>query len=329
MPHLSVIVPAYNRQDTIEACLKAIKNSDYSDYELIVIDCGSHDATVSISRRYASKVIEFSSNPGRNVARGKGVEAATGEIVVNVDSDIVVRADTLSRIAGYFSGHKEADAVTGLLSMEHPNPDFISQYKNLYMNYIFSSLPRDVTFLYGSIHAFRHNITEPYDSDIRIADDTALGQRLNVCGRRIVFLRDLEVIHLKKYDLLSFLKNDFQIPFDWAKIFVKYKGWRQLGARGPGFAHASKRQIISVVLAPLLLISMLTAPFIRAFLGLSPVLALIWLVLSAGLLTFLTRHRGLTFGLSAVLLTFIDNIAMATGILCGFLYSIIGRLKRL
>jgi len=329
MPYLSVIVPAYNRQDTIEPCLNAIKNSDYRDYELIVVDCGSRDATVSISRRHTERVIEFSDNPGRNAARSKGIDAARGEIVVNVDSDIVVGRDTLSRIAGYFSSHREVDAVTGLLSKEHPNPDFVSQYKNLYMNYVFSRLPRDVTFLYGSIHALRRNIAEPYDSYIKIADDTALGQRLNSCGRRIVFLRDLEVIHLKRYDLLSFLKNDFQIPFDWAKIFIKYKGWRQLGAGKPGFAHASKRQIISVALAPLLFASIFAAPFNHILFYLSVVLILIWSILNAGLLTFLTRQRGLTFGLAAALLTFIDNITMAAGIAYGFSSSAIGRLKRL
>lgn len=45
MPHISVIVPVYNREKTLERCLKAIRASEYKDYELIVIDDASQDAT--------------------------------------------------------------------------------------------------------------------------------------------------------------------------------------------------------------------------------------------------------------------------------------------
>jgi len=51
--------------------------------------------------------------------------------------------------------HPDCAALTGLLSKEHPNAGFFSQYKNLYMHYIFKKMSERVTFMYGSINAFR------------------------------------------------------------------------------------------------------------------------------------------------------------------------------
>ena len=318
MPHLSVVVPAYNRQDTIENCLAAVRKSIWQDYELIVVDGGSRDATRSIARGYADMVITLRGKKERSHVRDSGFKAAKGEIVVNIDSDIAIKPDTLSRIADYFSKHQKIHALNGLLSKEHPNPDFLSQYKNLYMNYVFNILPESVTFLYGSIHALRRQAAQPYSSDIKIADDTALGQKLVSLGKKIAFLKDLEVVHLKKYNLRSFIKNDFRIPFDWAKIFLKYKGWNELGRNKTRFAHSPKEQIISVTLAPIIFASMIAVFFGYPSFLLSVTLFLVWFFLNRGFLAFLGREKGFFFATLAIFVTFADNLIMALGIFCGF-----------
>jgi len=328
MPYMSVIVPAYNNQDTMEKCLKAIRESTYQDYEVIVVDCGSQDATCSIAKKYADKLIESPTKFDRSHARTAGIAAANGQIIVNIDSDIVIRPDTLTEINNYFSKHREIDALTGLLSKEHPNHNFFSQYKNLYMHYIFRKLPEKVTFLYGSIYAIRDETAHIYASDIKIADDTALGQKLVSCGKKIAFLRDLEVIHLKKYTLLSFVKNDFQIPFDWAKIFLKYKGWKQLGRNKIGYAHSPKEQLVSVVLAPAIFLLFLVALFGYASIKLLLFPILVWAVLNFPFFMYLTKERGLIFGLLGFFVTFLDNIIMAIGILCGFATTFMSRFRR-
>ena len=135
-PYLSVVVPTYNSKDTIEACLKAIRDSSYKDFELIVVDDGSQDETVKISERYVDKVMRQDGHRGRQYARAQGLKSASAEIIVNIDSDIIIKKDTLYKIAAYFSSHKDIHALTGLLSKEHPNAGFFSQYKNLYMHYV-------------------------------------------------------------------------------------------------------------------------------------------------------------------------------------------------
>jgi len=185
---------------------------------------------------------------------------AEGQILVNIDSDVLIKTDTLTQISEFFETHSQADALTGCLSKHSPDRGFFSQYKHLYMYFIFSKLPERVTFFYGSIYAMRatglhdsYHAVKEADLIAKMADDTGLGQGYAASGKHIFFLKDLQVMHLKKFTVASFVKNDFHIPFDWAKIFFHYKGWRQIGRGGTGYCHSPKEQLLSVVLAPLLL----------------------------------------------------------------------------
>ncbi len=317
MAYLSVVVPTHNSQPTIGKCLRAIRNSSYLDYELLIVDDASKDATVPVARKYADKIIELKHHLGRAKARSRGIRPAKGQIIVNIDSDVLIKPDTLSRIAEYLAGNPKIDAVTGILSKEHPNKDFFSQYKNLYMHYIFRRLPQKVTFLYGSIYAIKRKVFQAPDPDVSIATDTALGQKLISIGRRIVFLKSLEVVHLKKYNLSSFIKNDFQISFEWAHIFIRYRGWRQLGRYKTGYAHAPKSQLISIILAAGVFLwggLQFSGPEKGVWLLLFLIL---WLCFNLGFINFLRKEKGFSFGATGLAITFFDNIIMGYGILFG------------
>jgi glycosyltransferase involved in cell wall biosynthesis len=316
---ISVIVPTYNNEDTIEPCLKAIRLSRHAPFELIVVDDGSTDRTTFLAKRFADRILPHPHNIGRSHARLSGARQSQGEILLFIDSDIVVKPDTLTKVAGYFAAYPEVDAVTGQLAKEHPYDDYFSQYKNLYMNYIFGKLPERVNFLYGSIHAVRRRSLIDHDTDFEIADDTAMGQKLVQHGKNIGFLKELEVIHLKQYDFLSWIKNDFKIPFDWARIFLKYRGWKELGKNRSGYLHAPKEQLASVLLAPPILFLLLAACLRPGLFPWAGGLAVVWLLLNLHFLVFLARERGLRFGIFSVFATFIDHLVMAGGIICGWL----------
>jgi glycosyltransferase involved in cell wall biosynthesis len=322
MPKISVVIPVYNNQETLERCLSAIKQSAYQDYEIVVADSGSRDETVAIAGRFTNKIISLRENKGRGYSRAQGANAATGGIIVNVDSDILVNPDTLSLIDAYFQQHPEVDALTGLLAKEHPYRKFFSQYKNLYMHYMYRSLPERVTFLYGSVYAFRKGQLQPYDGDIQTADDTALGQRFVAAGKQIAFLRSLEVIHLKRHNFCSFIQNDFRIPFDWAQIFLKYNGWKQLFRGKTGYAHAPKGQIISLLLASC--ISVVSVVYVaKGVFSLFPIVLLfVWFLLNLRFFSFLAKEKGFAFGVLAVFVTFLDHMVMTFGIMGGVIRSL-------
>jgi glycosyltransferase involved in cell wall biosynthesis len=316
-PHLTVIVPAYNSEGTIDACLSAIRQSTYRDYELIVVDDGSRDRTAQIAQQYADTVVR-QSNRGSAEARNGGIRASRGDIIVNIDSDVVVRPDTLTLIRDFLDDRPDIDAVTGLLAEEHPHPGFFTQYKNLYMHYVFNQLPESVTFLYGSAHALRKECAHLfYDGSIGRADDTELGQKLVSRGKTIALFKRLEVVHLKRYDWLSLAKNDFWIPFDWAWIFVRYQGWKQLGRKGTGYGHARAGQLASVIVAPaIVFVSALSLNTYSHFAYAVPGAA-VWLLLNWPFIKYLARVKGLNFGVASIAVTFLDHIVMAAGIAAG------------
>jgi glycosyltransferase involved in cell wall biosynthesis len=80
--HLSIVVIAKNEEERIEACLKSCRFGD----ELIVIDNGSTDRTVEVSKKAGARVINFHSDDFAKI-RNKGMEEAKGEWVLYVDSD--------------------------------------------------------------------------------------------------------------------------------------------------------------------------------------------------------------------------------------------------
>jgi len=327
MPILSVIVPCYNSSRTLASCLEAIKLSAANDTEIIVIDDGSTDNSAVIAEKYADKLIRLKNNLGKSYARKAGIDAASGEVIVNIDSDVIIQKDTLNIITRYFADNPETDAVTGLLAKKHPHKDFFSQYKNLYMHYIFKRLPEKVNFLFGSICAVRRKAAFLCDNSYRYCEDTAYGQQLATSGRRIVFLSRLEVRHLKKYNFFSLLVNDLRVPFDWANIFLKFKGWKQLGKNKVGFIHAPAEQLVSVTLAPLIVAFILL--YFSGFISFKPYILLLiplWLALNMKFLSFLLNEKGLVFFGAACLFTFLDNIIMFIGIAGGVLSTLISNI---
>lgn len=87
----SVIIPAYNAEDTIRRCLDSLLNQPHENAELIIVNDGSTDTTGEICREYASRhgCIRYfeKENGGVASARNLGLDNATGEYILFVDSD--------------------------------------------------------------------------------------------------------------------------------------------------------------------------------------------------------------------------------------------------
>lgn len=96
---ISVIVPVYNAQNALNKCVDSILAQTYREFELILVDDGSTDASAEVCDRYAesdSRVkVVHQQNAGVAAARNSGLEAAGGEYLSFVDSDDYVEPDYL------------------------------------------------------------------------------------------------------------------------------------------------------------------------------------------------------------------------------------------
>jgi GT2 family glycosyltransferase len=90
-PKVSVVVACYNGERTLKACLDSLLRLKYPDYEVILVDDGSTDATPKIAQEFPQVRCFRQPNHGLSVARNTGIAAATGEVVAFTDADC--RAD--------------------------------------------------------------------------------------------------------------------------------------------------------------------------------------------------------------------------------------------
>lgn len=104
---ISVIVPVYNVEEYLEECLESIRKQTYQDIEVILVNDGSTDDSQAICEHFCQTDKRFrlinQENQGQSIARNRGVAESTGELIVFIDSDDIVKFDLLSQLKKYMS----------------------------------------------------------------------------------------------------------------------------------------------------------------------------------------------------------------------------------
>lgn len=99
MSLISVIVPVYNVENYLEQCIESILNQSFVNFELILINDGSTDASGEICECYAREegriTLIHQENKGLSMARNKGIEVAMGEYLTFIDSDDSIHQEYL------------------------------------------------------------------------------------------------------------------------------------------------------------------------------------------------------------------------------------------
>src|SRR5688572_8692245 len=103
MPRLSVIIPVRNDPKRLAKCLEALAGSTHEDFEVIVADDASSDDTAAVAESKGARVIRLKAHSGAAAARNVGADAARGQILLFVDADVCVHADTLQTAAAAFA----------------------------------------------------------------------------------------------------------------------------------------------------------------------------------------------------------------------------------
>lgn len=131
----SIIVPIYNVEKYLPQCIDSILNQDYKDFELILVNDGSPDDSLSICRQYAEKDkrvrIINKPNGGSTSSRKAGAKIAKGEYVICVDSDDYVEQGYFSCVARSLDEFNPDIVVLSHYSLEGNkkilNKDFVVQ----------------------------------------------------------------------------------------------------------------------------------------------------------------------------------------------------------
>jgi glycosyltransferase involved in cell wall biosynthesis len=253
-PKVSVIVPVYNGGPNFERCLRSIVNSQYANYECIVVDDGSTDDSSALAARFPVRLIKLSARSGPAYARNRGAEAATGELLFFIDADVCVYPDTIGRMVATFLKHPEVGAVFGSYDDTPAATNFISQYKNLFHHFVHqTSNTLASTFWSGcgavKAHLFRAvgGFNEQYGRSS--IEDIELGYRLRGMDCKILLNKEVQVKHLKRWTLVGLIRSDiFDRGIPWTILMLQDKAM-------PNDLNLKISQRISVVLSYLLILS--------------------------------------------------------------------------
>lgn len=115
---LSVIVPVYNAEKFLDKCIQSIRGQTYSNMEIILVEDGSTDGSLSICRRHESEDerirVIAKENEGVSAARNTGLDYATGEYIGFVDSDDYIEEDMYELLLSNMEEGRAELAVCGI-----------------------------------------------------------------------------------------------------------------------------------------------------------------------------------------------------------------------
>ncbi|MBD3280373.1 glycosyltransferase [Candidatus Dojkabacteria bacterium] len=134
MPKVSVIIPSYNHERFIKEAIESVLSQTYQDFEIIVVDDGSRDATVEIINNFEDKRIRlyvFEENKGAVFATNYAIDKSKGKYISLLNSDDAYFPQKLQRQVKYLEEHKTVSAVFAFAQAidnnseeVQPNPEY-------------------------------------------------------------------------------------------------------------------------------------------------------------------------------------------------------------
>ena len=222
---LSIIIPAYNVEKYIDACLESVVKQDvqYSDYEIIVINDGSTDSTLQHIQHYTINfphiIVINQTNQGQSVARNIGAQIAHGEYIWFVDSDDIICSNCLNGLLK-ICNHLQTDMFCVGPSMPYtrflPN-DFLNN--KAYILEIFDRV-NWIKNKFDVLGPWSYIIKRSFwiENDLKFIpgisyEDTECISRCLYYAKRISGLAKFSV-----YNYVQRKESIMHSPFDWKKI---------------------------------------------------------------------------------------------------------------
>ena len=112
---LSIIIPVYQTQDTIDRCIESILQQSFTDYEIILVDDGADYECSQLCDKYPQKDRRITTihkeNGGLSDARNTGIKHSKGEYITFIDSDDAIQNDTLQALMDEINKYPETDVL--------------------------------------------------------------------------------------------------------------------------------------------------------------------------------------------------------------------------
>lgn len=202
LPSVSIIIPVFNAENYLSDCLDSIVNQTMNNIEIICINDGSNDNSLSILKKYAQKddriIVYEQQNSGVSVARNLGLSLATGECVVFIDADDYIATNMMETLWNNYQ-KTNADIIvfggqTFPIAIEWINKkmaarNIIYEYDSL--NALFYEMG-SIPFLWNKM--FKTKLIQQknifFNSDFALGEDQIFQFQLFPLARKIQYIDD-------------------------------------------------------------------------------------------------------------------------------------------
>ncbi len=323
-PLVSIVVPVYNGGDNFRKCLDSL--SHWADSaEVIVVSDGESDGSWQLAQSYGAKVIRLPVSKGPANARNVGARAALSDVILFIDADVEIHAETVERVYRTF----EDSSVAALIGSYDDAPgalNFLSQYKNLFHHYTHQQGREEASTFWGACGAVRKEIflkVGEFDASYRrpCIEDIELGYRLRQAGYRIRLCKDIHVKHLKHWTSFSLLRAEvFYRALPWMALLLRLRQthpqqYRQFSSD----LNLKWSSRLSVVLVYTLCLCLVLSVFWQGALIAGLLCATVLLAINLPVYQFFYRKRGALFALRVLpwhwLYFFYSGLAFVVGTL--------------
>jgi glycosyltransferase involved in cell wall biosynthesis len=304
-PSLSVVVPVRDGGSDFERCLRRLRESTWTDYELIVVDDGSTDDSAALAQRMGAVVARHERPLGPAAARNLGAQQASAPLIFFLDADVAVYPETLARGMARFLADPGLTALFGSYDDQPPARGLVSQFRNLLHHFVhqqgvFHEDTRPAHTFWTGCGMIRRQVFLDFGGfDPRLyprpaIEDIELGYRLTRTGHRILLARDVLATHMKRWTLLEMVRTD---------IFRRGVPWTLLIKRSATIEtdlNVKPVQQLCVALTGLVLLALVSLPWNSrgAFVVALGSIAIVWL--NRDFYRFLTRRCGPGFAMASL-----------------------------
>lgn len=296
---ISVIIPCYNSAHTIGACLQAILQSDYKNYEIIIVDDFSTDNTRQLVREFPCQLISLLSHRGAGYARNAGARASHGDILFFTDADCLLQKNTLQKVADAMATLDSKAIVGGTYTRQPYDNDFFSRFQSLFVHYAETKHSQEPDYIATHALAMPAALFHQHDGfhnrDYPILEDVEYSHRLKRGGVKLMMNPELQVQHIFNFSFIRSMRNAIRKTRFWTTYILNNQ---DLLTDSGTASHELKFNTLAFSLALLLLLGFTIS-------GNGVTIALLCMLLMANLavnfrfLTSIYRAQGFTFTVAA------------------------------
>ncbi len=318
-PTVSVIIPNYNYEKTIAAVVESVLAQTHPVHEVVVVDDGSSDRSPEIVRRYPDVRLVTQPNGGVSVARNRGVQETTGEILFFLDSDIALEPDAVANAVALLQEQPDLGCVHGVVGKRALFDDGpVERYRVLHEHWWRRRATGRVRTVFFAMCAIRREVYEevgPLDETLRESEDVEYSERLS--EKYPILLTETVAGRHDDEDRLGAMLTE---QYRRSQLLVAFAGAHRFS---PGALKANRMPgVLATAVTwgslPLLLLSR------KAALG--PALGLAWFaVADPGLARFVIRDRGLRYYPAFVGYPFLLHSALVAGVARGVVRALTER----